>query len=74
MREQILSRLPEDKRDAWIAQGASVLEKYGLMEESREFTNTLLQKGAEILKDNAELRRVYAPEVIGRQSCQADHR
>ena len=57
LRAQILSRLPEDKREAWIAQGAGVLEKYGLVEESKEFTNTLLQKGAEILSENAELRK-----------------
>jgi hypothetical protein len=57
LREQILSKLPEDKREAWIAQGASVLEKYGLVDESKEFTNSLLEKGAELLKENAELRR-----------------
>ena len=57
LREQILSKLPEDKREAWISQGASVLEKFGLVEESKEFANSLLQKGAEILNDNAELRR-----------------
>ena len=57
LREQILSRLPEDKREAWIAQGASVLEKYGLVEESKEFTSSLLQRGAEILQGNKELRR-----------------
>lgn len=57
LREQILSKLPEDKREAWIAQGASVLEKYGLTEESKEFTSSLLQRGAEILQGNKELRR-----------------
>ena len=57
LREQILSKLPEDKREAWISQGASVLEKFGLVEESKEFANSLLQKGAEIINDNAELRR-----------------
>ena len=56
LREQILSRLPEDKREAWISQGAGVLKKFGLEEESKEFANTLLRKGAEILQDNAELR------------------
>lgn len=58
LREQILSKLPEDKREAWIAQGASVLQKYGLVEESKEFTNSLLQRGAELLKENKELRRI----------------
>ena len=67
LREQILSKLPEDKREAWIAQGASVLEKYGLVDESREFTNSLLQKGAELLKENAELRRSRIWELLGRQ-------
>lgn len=57
LREQILSRLPEDKREAWINQGAGVLKKFGLEEESKEFANTLLRKGAELLQDNAELRR-----------------
>lgn len=57
LREQILSKLPEDKREAWISQGAGVLEKFGLVEESKEFANTLLQKGAELLNDNAELRK-----------------
>lgn len=59
LREQILSKLPEDKREAWISQGAGVLEKFGLVEESKEFANTLLQKGAEILNDNAELRTLF---------------
>lgn len=57
LREQILSKLPEDKREAWISQGADVLKKYGLEEESKAFANTLLQKGAEILNDNKELRK-----------------
>ena len=57
LREQILSKLPEDKREAWISQGADVLKKYGLEEESKAFASTLLQKGAEILNDNKELRR-----------------
>lgn len=56
LREQILSKLPEDKREAWISQGADVLKKYGLEEESKAFASTLLQKGAEILNDNKELR------------------
>ena len=58
LREQILSKLPEDKREAWISQGADVLKKYGLEEESKAFASTLLQKGAEILNDNKELRRL----------------
>ena len=58
LREQILSKLPEDKREAWISQGADVLKKYGLEEESKACASTLLQKGAEILNDNKELRRL----------------
>ena len=58
LREQILSKLPEDKREAWISQGADVLKKYGLEEESKAFASTLLQTGAEILNDNKELRRL----------------
>lgn len=57
LREQILSKLPEDKREAWLSQGADVLKKYGLEEESKAFTNTLLKKGAELLNENKELRK-----------------
>lgn len=53
--EQILSRLPEDKREKWLAQGASILDRYGLSEESKAMTNTLLQKGAELLNSNKDL-------------------
>ena len=35
-----------------------MLQKYGLVEESKEFSNSLLQRGAELLKENKELRRL----------------
>ena len=69
LREQILSKLPEDKREAWLSQGADVLKKYGLEEESKAFTNTLLKKGAELrelwkrLKVKFELGLSDAPSV-----------
>ena len=41
-----------------------MLKKYGLEEESKAFTNTLLKKGAELLNENKELRTSQHSRVM----------
>ena len=50
-----------------------MLQKYGLVEESKEFTNSLLQRGAELLKENKELRRTQVFRLIHRTDSDVNY-
>lgn len=57
LRNKLLSKLPEDKKDQWMKKGTDLLAEHGLIQIGNDVKDRIIIKGTDILEKNPELKK-----------------